>query len=115
MLWNRRNWMLAGAAGAAGGRLVGRSEAAESSPSPSPLTITDLRITPIALPDPPLLAASGCHGPYYLRNVVEAVTDGGLVGIGETTGGARVTEGSKKQNSTSSGRVRLPIAVFPAP
>jgi glucarate dehydratase len=92
MLWNRRHWMLAGAAGAAAGRIVGRAESAESASGPAPLTITELRITPIALPDPPLLAASGCHGPYYLRNVVEAVTDGGIVGLGETTGGARVTE-----------------------
>lgn len=96
MLWNRRNWLLAGAAGAAASRLVGRAEAAESAPSPAPLTITELRVTPIALPDPPLLAASGCHGPYYLRNVVELVADGGVVGIGETTGGARVTEALEK-------------------
>ena len=44
-------------------------------PAPPPLTITGLKVTPIALPDPPLLAASGCHGPYFLRNVVEVQTD----------------------------------------
>ena len=48
-------------------------------------------MTPIALPDPPLLAASGCHGPYFLRNIVELRTDGGIVGIGETHGGENVT------------------------
>ena len=50
-----------------------------------------LKVTPIALPDPPLLAASGCHGPYFLRNVVELQTEGGIVGIGETHGGESVT------------------------
>ena len=53
-------------------------------------------MTPIALPDPPLLAASGCHGPYFLRNVVELRTDGGIVGIGETHGGENVTTGSER-------------------
>ena len=60
-------------------------------PGQPPLTITGLKVTPIALPDPPLLAASGCHGPYFLRNVVELQTDAGIVGIGETHGGENVT------------------------
>ncbi len=65
--------------------------AATATPSPAPLTITDLKVTPIALPDPPLLAASGCHGPYFLRNVVEMRVEGGIVGIGETHGGQDLT------------------------
>src|SRR5262249_52474098 len=52
-----------------------------------PLKITGLKVTPIALPDPPLLAASGCHGPYFLRTIVQMETDAGIVGIGETKGG----------------------------
>ena len=52
------------------------------------LTIKAMRITPIALPDPPLLAAGGCHGPYFLRNIIEIETDAGITGIGETHGGA---------------------------
>lgn len=56
------------------------------------LTITRVTVTPIALPDPPLLAAMGCHGPYYLRNVVEIETADGITGLGETKGGAVVTE-----------------------
>jgi len=55
----------------------------------SSLKITAIKITPIALPDPPILAASGCHGPYFLRNIVEIKTDAGITGIGETRGGAR--------------------------
>jgi glucarate dehydratase len=55
------------------------------------LVITRLRVTPIALPDPPILAASGCHGPYFLRNIIEIETDWGITGIGETHGGERNT------------------------
>jgi glucarate dehydratase len=55
------------------------------------LKIVDLRITPIALPDPPLLNVAGCHGPYFLRNVVQLETDSGIVGIGETHGGENLT------------------------
>lgn len=57
----------------------------------SSLKITGLKITPIALPDPPLLAAMGCHGPYFLRNIVQLETDAGIVGVGETRGGAKQT------------------------
>lgn len=51
------------------------------------LRITGLRVTPVALPDPPLLAASGAHGPYFLRTILELETNAGLIGIGETRGG----------------------------
>jgi glucarate dehydratase len=57
------------------------------------LRITELNITPIALPDPPILASSGCHGPYFLRNIIELRTEEGIVGIGETHGGEAVTQG----------------------
>src|SRR5688500_11597118 len=53
----------------------------------APLRINAIKVTPIALPDPPILAAGGCHGPYFLRNVVQVETDAGIVGIGETKGG----------------------------
>lgn len=54
--------------------------------------IKSVRITPIALPDPPILAASGCHGPYFLRNLIELETESGVIGIGETHGGETVTQ-----------------------
>lgn len=69
-----------------------------------PLVITGLKITPIALPDPPLLAASGCHGPYFLRNVVELRTDAGIVGIGETHGGEGVTAALERAQKVVVGR-----------
>ncbi len=68
-----------------------RSRASTIGPAQPALTITGLKVTPIALPDPPLLNVGGCHGPYFLRNVVELRTDGGIVGIGETHGGENVT------------------------
>lgn len=55
------------------------------------LKITGLKITPVALPDPPLLFSGGCHGPYFLRNIIEITTEDGFTGIGETSGGAGVT------------------------
>lgn len=79
------------AAGAIAGTPLGRLAAQSSSRSRSrqDLTIKEVRVTPIALPDPPLLAASGCHGPYFLRTIVEVVTTEGLSGFGETGGGQR--------------------------
>lgn len=72
---------------------VGCVRPSDDHPTPSPngaLQITGLKVTPIALPDPPLLAASGCHGPYFLRTVLQLETDAGIVGVGETHGGSRV-------------------------
>jgi glucarate dehydratase len=92
MRQNRRDWlgmMLAGAV--AGEAAWGRRAYAMAPPGP-PLVIAGLKVTPIALPDPPILAASGCHGPYFLRNIVELRTEGGIVGIGETHGGSDVTK-----------------------
>lgn len=39
-----------------------------------PLKITRLEVIPIALPDPPLLAVSGCHGLYFLRHMFQLHT-----------------------------------------
>jgi glucarate dehydratase len=78
--------------------------AAEDARSRSAPRITGLKITPIALPDPPLLAASGCHGPYFLRNVVELQTDSGIVGLGETVGGQGVTSSLEKARELVMGK-----------
>jgi glucarate dehydratase len=82
---------------AALGLVPGGASRADDKPTDAKgLRITALKITPIALPDPPILAASGCHGPYFLRNVVELQTDAGIVGIGETVGGQGVTDALEK-------------------
>lgn len=89
--------------------------ASGSSTRSKDFTIKQVRVTPIALPDPPLLAASGCHGPYFLRAIVEITTTDGLTGVGETSGGERaVRELERAANSivgTSAAEYRkLPLA-----
>src|SRR5262245_49772650 len=90
---SRRNLLRSAAAAAAvaASRWHHALLAGPASSRPAPLKITGLTVTPIALPDPPLLNVGGCHGPYFLRNVVQLETDAGIVGIGETTGGEGVT------------------------
>jgi glucarate dehydratase len=48
--------------------------------------IKDIIVTPIAVPDPPLLNCAGVHAPYALRIVLEVVTEGGVIGISEIPG-----------------------------
>jgi glucarate dehydratase len=55
------------------------------------MKITEMRVTPIAVGDPPLLNAAGLHAPYALRTIVELVTDDSLYGLGEVPGGAAIT------------------------
>jgi glucarate dehydratase len=100
MKWNRRHWISATAAGSLS--LPGLPAFAAEQKRPAQrgrsrdLTIVEMRVTPIALPDPPILASSGCHGPYFLRNIIELKTDSGIVGIGETHGGETVTNALEK-------------------
>ena len=51
------------------------------------MRITDLRVHPIAIADPPLRSSYGLHAPYALRTIVELESDEGVVGITETYGG----------------------------
>jgi glucarate dehydratase len=88
---HRRDALRLMASGILGCAADTRGRAFTIGPAQPALTITGLSITPIALPDPPLLNVGGCHGPYFLRNIVELRTDGGIVGIGETHGGESVT------------------------
>jgi glucarate dehydratase len=93
MTHHRRDWFRLSALGLmAGPRAI-------AGPNQAPLKITGLKVTPIALPDPPLLNASGCHGPYFLRNVIELETDGGILGLGETVGGTSTTNALLKAQS----------------
>ena len=47
----------------------------------------DIRITPVAVEDMPLLNTKGVHGSHYLRSIIEVECDDGTVGLGETYGG----------------------------
>ncbi|MFE7977191.1 glucarate dehydratase family protein [Streptomyces shenzhenensis] len=56
------------------------------------LTITDVRLTPILVADPPLLNTQGVHQPYTPRLIIEVVTADGSTGIGETYGDTKYLE-----------------------
>ncbi|MFG2571453.1 glucarate dehydratase family protein [Streptomyces sp. NPDC048481] len=56
------------------------------------LTITDVRLTPILVADPPLLNTQGVHQPYTPRLIVEVVTAAGVTGVGETYGDTKYLE-----------------------
>ncbi|MFK4064583.1 glucarate dehydratase family protein [Streptomyces sp. NPDC029674] len=56
------------------------------------LVITDVRLTPVLVADPPLLNTQGVHQPYTPRLIIEVVTTGGVTGIGETYGDAKYLE-----------------------
>lgn len=53
------------------------------------MRIQDVRLTPVAFADPPLLNAVGVHEPFALRTIVEVVAEDGASGLGETYGDAR--------------------------
>lgn len=52
------------------------------------VVITDVRITPVAFRDPPLLNAVGVHEPLALRTIIEVTTNSGITGLGESYGDA---------------------------
>ncbi|MEU9922068.1 glucarate dehydratase family protein [Streptomyces griseoluteus] len=56
------------------------------------LTITEVRLTPVLVADPPLLNTQGVHQPYTPRLIVEVVTAGGATGLGETYGDTKYLE-----------------------
>ena len=117
---NRRQWLAASAAGSAGflaaraAQPSGLALPADDQRSVRDLRITAVRITPIALPDPPILAASGAHGPYFLRNVIELETNAGITGIGETRGGESITQTLNAARSWLVGESPFAYRTFPA-
>lgn len=105
MALHRRDWLRLSAGGLLGAGFQPSSwGAGTGGQAPAPLRITGLKVTPIALPDPPLLFAGGCHGPYFLRNVVELETDGKIIGLGETTGNQAVTRALERAQRVVIGR-----------
>jgi glucarate dehydratase len=123
MSLSRRDCFKLAAMGAGGWAIAaGRDPAAAEAPATLPaakrtkdLTIKEVRVTPIALPDPPLLAASGCHGPYFLRTIVEIVTTDGITGVGETGGGQRAVDELKRAANQLVGQSAAAYRKFPDP
>ncbi len=62
----------------------------------SDLRIADVRITPIAFYDPPLLNNSGCHQPFALRSIIEVETEDGVIGLGESYGTRKLIDAVEK-------------------
>ncbi|MEV0438538.1 glucarate dehydratase family protein [Streptomyces spectabilis] len=56
------------------------------------LTVTDVRLTPVLVADPPLLNTQGLHQPYTPRLIIEVETEDGTVGVGETYGDGKYLE-----------------------
>jgi glucarate dehydratase len=48
--------------------------------------ITNVRITPVAFHDPPLLNSVGVHQPFAIRSIIEVETSDGVTGLGESYG-----------------------------
>ncbi|MEM8656561.1 MAG: enolase C-terminal domain-like protein [Pseudomonadota bacterium] len=57
------------------------------------MKITNITITPIAVPDQPLVNTKGVHQQVFLRAILEVETDTGLVGLGEAYGAKRTLGG----------------------
>ena len=57
------------------------------------MRIAEVRVTPVAIPDMPLINCKGVHQPYALRSVIEVVCEDGTVGIAEGYGGSKALAG----------------------
>lgn len=97
-VFTRRRWLSTSTATAIGSLSLSASAAKDD------LRIKEVKITPIALPDPPILAASGCHGPYFLRTVIELTTDDGFVGVGEAYGNINIVDQFKQASRLVKGQ-----------
>lgn len=60
------------------------------------MRITNVKLTPVAVPDVPLLNLKGVHQAVFLRTIIEMETDEGLVGLGESYGAARTLAGLRQ-------------------
>jgi len=60
------------------------------------MKIADIRITPVAVEDMPLLNTKGVHGSHFLRSIIEVECDDGTLGLGESYGAVKTLEGLRK-------------------
>ncbi|WP_203828607.1 glucarate dehydratase family protein [Actinoplanes palleronii] len=52
------------------------------------MKVSEVTVTPVAFPDPPLLNSAGVHQPWALRAIIQVRSADGAVGLGETYGDA---------------------------
>ena len=62
--------------------------------------ITNIRITPVAFHDPPLLNSVGVHQPFAIRSVIEVDTSDGITGLGESYGDSWPSRASATASAT---------------
>lgn len=60
------------------------------------MRIAEVRLTPVAIPDKPLLNCKGVHQPYALRTIIELICDDGTVGLGESYGSIKALAGLRR-------------------
>lgn len=58
--------------------------------------IAEIHLTPVAIPDRPLLNCKGVHQPHALRTIIEVICDDGTVGLGETYGSIKALDGLRR-------------------
>src|SRR5687767_10977444 len=56
------------------------------------MRIVDMKVTPVAAPDPPLPHSWGIHESIFLRVIIQLFADNGLVGLGEAPGGGAMAQ-----------------------
>lgn len=60
------------------------------------MRIAEIHLTPVAIPDKPLLNCKGVHQPFALRTIIEVICDDGTVGLGESYGSIKALEGLRR-------------------
>ena len=65
------------------------------------MRISEIHITPVAVPDPPLLNAAGLHAPYALRLIIEIVSAESPAGAKSPGAKQRAPRWSKRASSLS--------------
>ncbi|MFD3421191.1 glucarate dehydratase family protein [Streptomyces decoyicus] len=82
--------------------------------APHSLTLTEVRLTPILVADPPLLNTQGVHQPYTPRLIIELITEGGVTGLGETYGDTKYLDLAQPLASALIGRSVTDLNTLPA-
>jgi glucarate dehydratase len=67
------------------------------------MKVVEVKITPIAIPDVPLLNTKGVHPSVFLRAIIQVTTDTGLTGLGEAYGAKRTLTGLQRVAPTLEG------------
>ncbi|MCW7990578.1 glucarate dehydratase family protein [Streptomyces nigrescens] len=78
------------------------------------LTISEVRLTPVLVADPPLLNTQGVHQPYTPRLIIEVITEGGVTGLGETYGDSKYLELAQPLATALIGRSVTDLNELPA-